>query len=676
MAQNITILGASYSDVPAVTLPKTGGGTARFDDTTDADAAASDIASGKTAYVNGQKVTGTASGGESTVPSGTINIDDEGTYDVTNYAEADVDIDYESKARAITFVVNRNSDDTNSSKAIAIYQNLGNSINFSAGISMRTTSVLLSRGESTKTITLYFPKNVLFIVLRTTSAIGNYDVTIDSSYGECVDVPHILGSSTTHFTKAIYVTGGAPDAFTITVDLNSQATYPETVVLDSLSVTSNGTYTPTSGSAYSSVSVNVPSGQPTLQTKTATPTTSSQTISPDTGYDGLSSVTVNAIPSQYIVPSGTISISQNGSGIDVSSYASANVAVESSEFIVTIAYNSTTEMWEPDCTWAELVAAHTAEKTIVITGSGCSIEDDGFSQNNSLYSYVVDVYDTDGDTQYWITSQTYSFSSSGLTKTEEYIYYDSSEMTAVASEVASGSTFVTSTGVATGTATRRSSTDLTASGATVTVPVGFYETQATKTVASGSAGTPTATKGTVSNHQVSVTPSVTNLTGYITGSTKTGMAVTVTASELVSGNKAITANGTGIDVTNYETVSVDVAGSGGVNIDTKTATASNYPTSLQFTGMKGEPKMFSLRSTSQISSSGNTTYYYIIDMHYNGTSTSGNCFRIGSTRRVDTITSGYSFTYSGTTLTLNTSASSRSASPGAFNNSYELVYIY
>ena len=32
MAQNITLLGASYSDVPAVDLPKTGGGTARFID--------------------------------------------------------------------------------------------------------------------------------------------------------------------------------------------------------------------------------------------------------------------------------------------------------------------------------------------------------------------------------------------------------------------------------------------------------------------------------------------------------------------------------------------------------------------------------------------------------------------------------------------------------------------
>ena len=32
MAQNITLLGASYNDVPAVELPKTGGGTATFID--------------------------------------------------------------------------------------------------------------------------------------------------------------------------------------------------------------------------------------------------------------------------------------------------------------------------------------------------------------------------------------------------------------------------------------------------------------------------------------------------------------------------------------------------------------------------------------------------------------------------------------------------------------------
>lgn len=77
---------------------------------------------------------------------------------------------------------------------------------------------------------------------------------------------------------------------------------------------------------------------------------------------------------------------------------------------------------------------------------------------------------------------------------------------------------------------------------------------------SGTAGTPTATKGTVSNHSVSVTPTVTNTTGYITGGTKTGTAVTVTASELVSGSETKTSNGT-YDVTNLAELVVNVPSS-------------------------------------------------------------------------------------------------------------------
>ena len=64
MAQNITIMGASYSDVPAVQLPKTGGGTARFDDASVTTATASDVASGKVFLASdGTITTGTASGG-------------------------------------------------------------------------------------------------------------------------------------------------------------------------------------------------------------------------------------------------------------------------------------------------------------------------------------------------------------------------------------------------------------------------------------------------------------------------------------------------------------------------------------------------------------------------------------------------------------------------------------
>ena len=97
----------------------------------------------------------------------------------------------------------------------------------------------------------------------------------------------------------------------------------------------------------------------------------------------------------------------------------------------------------------------------------------------------------------------------------------------------------------------------------------------------GTAGTPTATKGSVSNHSVSVTPSVTNTTGYITGGTKTGTAVTVSASELVSGNKAITANGNNIDVADYATVSVNV--SGGSSMNAQSAQSTTRSTSTSYT---------------------------------------------------------------------------------------------
>ena len=110
---------------------------------------------------------------------------------------------------------------------------------------------------------------------------------------------------------------------------------------------------------------------------------------------------------------------------------------------------------------------------------------------------------------------------------------------------------------------------------------------ASASVPAGTAGTPSASKGTVSNHSVSVTPSVTNTTGWITGSTKSGTAVTVTASELASGNKAITQNGTGIDVVGYSTVSVNVAGAEytrtvvcpqqTVSSNSRTANLANFP---------------------------------------------------------------------------------------------------
>ena len=89
---------------------------------------------------------------------------------------------------------------------------------------------------------------------------------------------------------------------------------------------------------------------------------------------------------------------------------------------------------------------------------------------------------------------------------------------------------------------------------------------------SGTAGTPSATKGTVSNHAVTVTPSVTNTAGYIAGGTLTGTAVSVSASELVSGTLSITSSGTK-DVTNYASASV---AAGGATASATKGTVSNH----------------------------------------------------------------------------------------------------
>lgn len=94
MSQNITLLGASYSAVPSVNLPKTGGGTASFVDVTDTTAAASDVASGKYFYTAaGVRTQGTSSGGGGTTvqtKTGTFTGNGTRTIDVSCDFEPDI----------------------------------------------------------------------------------------------------------------------------------------------------------------------------------------------------------------------------------------------------------------------------------------------------------------------------------------------------------------------------------------------------------------------------------------------------------------------------------------------------------------------------------------------------------------------------------------------------------
>ena len=201
----------------------------------------------------------------------------------------------------------------------------------------------------------------------------------------------------------------------------------------------------------------------------------------------------------------------------------------------------------------------------------------------------------------------------------------------------------------------------------------YLDSVTVNAIPTGTAGTPSATKGAVSNHSVTVTPSVTNQTGWITGSTITGNGVSVTASELVSGNLEITQNGTGIDVSNYSTVSVSVSGGGGSGMQVGII---SQPTSISsgiitFTGLQGEPTSFVIERTGSGTLSPSATQT-LVTVVYDGTNTWGQKITNTSNAQVSYTGDEVYFNYGSGTLEV------VSVNPSTFDtdNPYTLTYTY
>lgn len=182
-----------------------------------------------------------------------------------------------------------------------------------------------------------------------------------------------VGSGVTKKSAATYTPGTSDQSITSGQYLNGTQTIKGDSNLTAGNIRSGVKIFNVTGSyAGSSSGGNTPS----LQTKTVNPSESTQTVSPDSGYDGLSSVTVNAVSRTYV-----------GSGVTKKA-AATYTPKTSDQSIAASQYLSGAQTIKGD---ANLVAGNIKSGVSIfgVTGTYAGGGSSGGSGNNNIEAYAI-----------------------------------------------------------------------------------------------------------------------------------------------------------------------------------------------------------------------------------------------------------------------------------------------
>ena len=318
-------------------------------DTSDATATAADIRKDKTAYVDGEKVTGSMATITSMRPYAAVTslTDTDIGYEVSITMQANGYV-YNPVANIVIAKDALGNATTDKVLSGATFTS-ENGLKIEGTIATKTSSNLTASGATVTVPAGYYASNASKSVA--TAAQATPSISVNSSGLVTASATQTAGyvaagtknatkqlttqaaktitptkSSQTAVAKDVYTTGAItvdaiPSNYIVTSDATALAgdiLEGESAYVDGKKVI--GTFTiddelQTQDSLIAQIqtalSGKAAGSEPELQEKTVTPTTSSQSITPDSGYDGLSKVTVNAMPTAtQATPS--ISISSSG----------------------------------------------------------------------------------------------------------------------------------------------------------------------------------------------------------------------------------------------------------------------------------------------------------------------------------------------------------------------------